>query len=354
VGMYLVHLWFFLQYRAFDLEVFFLPAHFLWAIFLAFGLTEALSGLSALITHLLPRSRAKAFPRLVLAFATISLALIPLGRNWAANDHSKDVALDDFYANLWEMLPPGSALLTESGVFGYDAFYWQLVYATRPDVLLPALPAPNASPSNVAGREVYSTTLAAPPGRGGPGSALPGMAASGAWQVPVLLGSLTAGGGGRSDGLTLYHLTEDPPLLTAENVHPDIPVGADLGGVTLLGTDVGPIPVESGARLHITLYWRLQTAGSTIVGTALGSLPLERHQIGFGNLGRYRVEVGPLARQVIIDDYWVVVPSTLATGSHSLTVRLAASSPTVEITMVTVVNNEETLERWLNAAGRSY
>ncbi|MCJ7625408.1 MAG: DUF2723 domain-containing protein, partial [Anaerolineaceae bacterium] len=34
VGMYLVHVWFFIQYRVFDLEVFFIPSHFLWAIFL--------------------------------------------------------------------------------------------------------------------------------------------------------------------------------------------------------------------------------------------------------------------------------------------------------------------------------
>jgi len=45
VGMYLVHIWFFIQYRAFDLDVFFLPAHFLWAIFLAFGIVELLGRL---------------------------------------------------------------------------------------------------------------------------------------------------------------------------------------------------------------------------------------------------------------------------------------------------------------------
>jgi hypothetical protein len=354
VGMYLVHVWFFIQYRAFDLEVFFLPAHFLWAIFLAFGLTEALGGISSLMDHLLGGSRARAFSRLVLACGTVSLALIPLTQNWAASDHSNDVALNDFYANIWEMLPPGSALLTPSGVFGYDAFYWQLVYGTRPDVLLPALPSPNPSPADVTAREVYTTTRAvARDNRGGPASLPPGMIAPDSWQVPVLLGSQTTGGVGRSNGLTLYHLAEDPPALTAESIHPAIVVETDLGGVTLVGMDIGSIPVESGGRLHLTLYWHLQTAGGTVVGTALGSVPLEQHEIGFGNLGRYQAEVGPLAGRVIVDDYWVVVPSTIAAGSHDLTVRLAGSSSVVEVASVAVVDNKETFERWLNAAGRS-
>jgi hypothetical protein len=34
MGMYIVHLWFFTQYKAFDLDVFFIPTHFLWAIFI--------------------------------------------------------------------------------------------------------------------------------------------------------------------------------------------------------------------------------------------------------------------------------------------------------------------------------
>ena len=354
VGMYLVHVWFFIQYRAFDLEVFFLPAHFLWAIFLAFGLTEALGGISALMDHLLGGSRARAFSRLVLACGTVSLAVIPLTQNWAASDHSNDVALNDFYANVWEMLPPGSALLTPSGVFGYDAFYWPLVYGTRPDVLLPALPSPNPSPTDLTAREVYTTTRAvARDNRGGPASATAGMITPDSWQVPVLLGSQTSGGAGRSNGLTLYHLAEELPPLTAESIHPDIVVEMDLGGVTLLGIGIEPFSVESGGRLHLTLYWRLQTAGGTVVGTALGDVPLEQHEIGFGNLGRYQAEVGPLAGRVIVDDYWVVVPSTVAAGAHDLTVRLAGSSSVVEVASVAVVDNKETLERWLNAAGRS-
>jgi hypothetical protein len=229
-----------------------------------------------------------------------------------------------------------------------------LVYGTRPDVLLPALPSPNPSPTDVAAREVYTTTrTVARDNRGGPASLPPGMIALDSWQVPVLLGSQATGGAGRSNGLVLYHLAEDPPPLTAECLHPDIVVETDLGGVTLVGLDIGATPVESVGRLHLTLYWRLQTAGGTVVGTALGDVRLEQHEIGFGNLGRYQAEVGPLAGRVIVDDYWVVVPSTIAAGSHDLTVRLAGPSSVVEVASVAVVDNKETCERWLNAAGRS-
>ncbi len=43
VGMYLVNVWFFIQYSAFDLEVFFIPAHLLWSIFTIFGLIEIMA-----------------------------------------------------------------------------------------------------------------------------------------------------------------------------------------------------------------------------------------------------------------------------------------------------------------------
>ena len=43
ISMYFVHVFFFIQYRAFDLDVFFIPAHMLWAAFIAFGLFEIIA-----------------------------------------------------------------------------------------------------------------------------------------------------------------------------------------------------------------------------------------------------------------------------------------------------------------------
>ena len=61
-----------------------------------------------------------------LAVLTILIGLIPLARNWYTSDRSDDVAVNDFYANVWEILPENSALITRGGVMGYDAFYWPL------------------------------------------------------------------------------------------------------------------------------------------------------------------------------------------------------------------------------------
>jgi len=48
VGMYAVHVWFFIQYRAFDLDVFFIPAHLIYALFIGYGVAWGLDRLMAL------------------------------------------------------------------------------------------------------------------------------------------------------------------------------------------------------------------------------------------------------------------------------------------------------------------
>jgi 4-amino-4-deoxy-L-arabinose transferase-like glycosyltransferase len=141
VLMYLVHVWFFIQYRVFDLEVFFLAAHFIWAIFIAFGITELLGALERLAKRLKNSFTVRILTS-ALALLTILIGLTPLARNWYTSDRSDDVAVNDFYANVWEILPENSALITRGGVMGYDAFYWPLIYNTRTDVFLPTLPTP--------------------------------------------------------------------------------------------------------------------------------------------------------------------------------------------------------------------
>ena len=352
-GMYVVQVWFFIQYRAFDLDVFFLPAHFLWAIFLAFGIVEALGGLEALV-DLISRKRSTHAAHRAMAAVTVALGLIPLTKNFEISDHSYDVAINDFYANVWEVLPSNSALLSQGGVFGYDAFYWQLVYDTRSDVLLPSLPTPNPSSADIQGRELYSTTSVTGQNLArGPGALPRDLISRDMWQVPVLIGvQAGAQGLGLRGRLVLYHLTDIPPNLIVDEANPSTRLDADMNGLLLVGEDVKDETIESGGRVHIILYWSIDQPGPYRIETSLGDQALETHEIGFGNLARYQAEVDPVMHQAIVEDYWVVVPSTTSIGSHVLTVGVEGVEKEIEIGILEIIDNEEAMDRWLRIAGK--
>ena len=353
VGMYLVHVWFFIQYRVFDLDVFFLPAHFLWAIFLAFGIVEMLGGL-AVIVDLISRGQTPRVAHWLIAALAVATTIIPLSRNLTESDHSYDVAINDFYANVWEMLPSDSALLTQGGVFGYDAFYWQLVYDTRADVLLPTLPNPNPSPSDIQGRELYSTTPMTSHNRAlGPSALPPNLISKDIWQVPVLIGVQTGTSGLGSRGrLVLYHLTDNPPNLVVQDSEPTIRADVELGDDVFIGADLDIKTVESGGRVHLVLYWRIDQARRFPIETYLGGQALERHEIGFGNLERYNSEIDPVQGHIIVEDYWLVIPSTTPAGPHPLTLRVEGSNKEIEVGILEIVNQEEAMDRWLRIAGK--
>ncbi|NIM93208.1 MAG: DUF2723 domain-containing protein [Anaerolineales bacterium] len=352
IGMYLVHLWFFIQYRAFDLEVFFIPSHALWAIFIAFGAVEATAGLNAVINRI-PRPALQKFTRMMLGAGMILLVLIPLLGNWTTNDHSRDVSINDFYTNTWELLPHGSVLITRGGVFGYEAFYWQMVYDTRSDVLIPLLHSSKPSMSDIQVDDLFSTvSLGDPRSQRGPWGLPPDLISKNMWQIPVLIG-MPSGSSIRGRGeMTLYQISNEPPDLIIINPTPEISLDADLGAATLLGIDIHTDEVESGGHIHITLYWELEKPARFRVETSMGETVLEAHELGFGNLQRYQKEVGSLQGQVIVEDYRIVIPSTTSAKTHTFTIRNPESGAEISIGEITVTDEEETIERWLRIAGK--
>src|SRR3990172_9402515 len=78
-------------------------------------------------------------------------------------------------------------------------------------------------------------------------TALPAdLVAGDLWQVPWLFGArseATVAGRGR---LILYRLSAEPPDLVREAASPSLSLNAALGGLTLLGADLGSSAVESG------------------------------------------------------------------------------------------------------------
>jgi hypothetical protein len=356
VGMYLVHIGFFIQYRVFDLEVFFLPAHLLWAVFVAFGVAEILGGAWTLFNRMLSRGRAaQALHAPLAALLVVSMA-VPLLRHWREADHSEDVAINDFYSNVWEVLPQNAALLTPGGVFGYDAFYWRLVYDTSPDIVLPSPPSPAAPQAGVEGRALYSTTSRQMLERGaGRWAPSPDLIPGEPWMVPVLIGAQgeadTLTGLTSRSRLTLFELSPEVPRLVQDDAAPAIASDASVGEAILLGADIDSDPVESGGRLHVILYWRLGGVRRIQVSIGLDGDDLESHEIGFGNLVRYQAEAGPVAGRIVVEDYWLVIPSTTSPGTHWLTVGVRGSDSAIDVAPISVVDHQERLERWLSVAG---
>jgi hypothetical protein len=77
------------------------------------------------------------------------------------------------------------------------------------------------------------------------------------------------------------------------------------------------------------------------------------YEIGLGNLPRNQDQSANLVGRVIVEDYWLVIPSTTTPGKISLEVGLVGSNEMTNIGKVLVVDEEETMERWLRIAGKS-
>ena len=181
----------------------------------------------------------------------------------------------------------------------------------------------------------------------------PDLVPQGLWETPILIGSQTLDGFSRRDSLILYQLSMKPPPFVTNTASPEIELKADLGGIILQGADLSNQTVESGSLIHIVLYWNPSEENHFQVTTRLGEEVLETHTLGFGNLDRYREEIGPLPGNTIVEDYSIVIPSTSIEGMHPLTVGIQGSEKEAVIEDVTVINEEETMERWLRIAGKS-
>ena len=324
--MYVVHLIFFTQYRVFDLDVFFIPAHLIYAIFVGYGLFRFVEYLYSGLSRI-------RVPRLALSAAVALLLVLPLARevraNYAVNDYSDDVAINDFYHNVFQMLPEGSAIVGRGGVFGYDMFYFRYVYDIRPDVLMPMAELRDRTSGETVtrGAALYSTVRLGPgEKRTGPWAPPPGLISPESWLVPVLVGQAGQSSfGGMRQNLVLYEVRDEAPQLVVSEADPTHEMGAKLDGLQLVGYDLDTDRVERGGRIHLTVYWRVVEGSSQLVVTAIEDTVLERHELGFGNLRRYVEEFRPDGDAIVVEDYYLVMPSTLPLGE--VTLQIGTTSP---------------------------
>ncbi len=340
IGMYFTNVWFFAQYKVFDLDVFFIPAHFVFAIFAGFGAQQLVDWLRAGLAHLKapPRMTSAATALAVVVFLFVPL-LILAGMSAKSNNRTTDTAIGDFYRNVYAMLPRNSLLVGRRGVFGYDMYYWQKVYNVRPDVVLPMF---DASRRPEPGAPVYTTVrVANGEPQGGVWAPPRGTLPEDAWYVPVLLGD--------QRDLVLYCISADPPPLVVANAQPQSRVDKAFDGLVLVGYDQASVPGAPSPRIHLRTYWRVTQARPFLVSTQVDDTPLETHDLGFGNLVRYLQEGTPSTRsqpgsrpnaggpsnpaamlrdEFVTEEFDLVLPSYLKRGAHAFKIGLAQFSAT--------------------------
>ena len=324
VAAYLAEVVFFLEYRAFDIDVFFIPAHYILAVFIAYGaycVTEAAAGFGR-------RFGRKGLVAPALAILVIGAQpLTSLGQNWSKNDQSANTGINDFYEAVFERLPPGSVLVGRGGVFGYDMFYFRYVYDARPDVTIPLAEGVRPSPVR-SGGPVFTNVL---PSSGAQGPAAPpsNLLPRDAWYWPLLAAPVTKDAVSLTNRqLVLYEVKETPPPLFVGDASPARVVDASFGNVSLVGYDIDSGEVTAGGTVHLRLYWRLGWPGRYFVSTRIGDTPyVETHELGFGNIDRYTRTLGaPPADALLVEEYDLVVLSSLAAGEQPFQVRLSSGA----------------------------
>lgn len=301
--MWLVHVAFFTQLHVPDPAPFFIPSLLVVALLVGAGLQAARDAVDGALARHAGAGRAA-----VVATAAALLLVVPLATrvpaSARANDRSRDTAVGDFYAAVFDVLPRGSVLASVRGAWGSAVRYRRRFHDARPDLHVPAEP---ESPRPPADAPLYSTEPAPPVGM--PRGILPERG----WYVPVLLGS-------RRD-LVLYRVTAAPPPLATLDGRPSVRLERRIGEVTLVGYDLGPVRSAPPARVRLTTYWRGASLATTVVSTRVADVTLEAHRLAFGNLPRWTDEMGPLGPDaVVVEDVEVVLPSWLPRGDHPLAV----------------------------------
>ncbi|HWC29400.1 MAG TPA: DUF2723 domain-containing protein [Dehalococcoidia bacterium] len=320
---YVPEMAFFLEYRVQDLDVFYITTHLLVAAVAGYGVFA--------VTETLLAYRYLSRAGFAMGAALVAIvALTPawsLAHAWGDNDQSMNTGINDFYEQVFETLPRNATLTGQSGVFGFDMFYFRRVYDTRPDVQVPqensARLGPQGGRFGGSAQQQANTFTVSPPGSGGFGNFGGGGLSTNAWYVPVIASPVVDADTLTGRRLALYESRPQAPQLFVTNPSPDVVINASFGPVTLLGYDIDTTTVEAGESVHLRLYWQGSFNGRYTVGTSIGDSPYaEAHDLGFGMLNR--VQQQNRAGVALVEEYDLVVLSSLETGEHSFSVTLTS------------------------------
>jgi len=342
VGAYVPEMAFFLEYRVQDLDVFYIPAHLLIALLAGYGVFAVAETLLAY----------RYLSKLGFAFGGVLLAIVAvmpawsLTHAWSQNDQSQNTGINDFYDVVFDRLPQGATLTGQGGVFGFDMFYYRQVYDLRPDVQIPqergpGVPQRRGFGGSGVGSNEPNTYTVTPPGSGGFGGVGGAGLSQNAWYVPQVASPVTDADTLTGRRLTLYESQTQAPQLFDPTPASDVAVNAAFGPMTLLGYDIDTTTVKAGDTVHLRLYWQGSWNGRYTVATRVGDTPYaETHDLGFGMLTRYLQSNRPASGAALVEEYDLVVLSSLDAGEHAfritLTSGLGAEPGWVEVGTITV------------------
>jgi hypothetical protein len=310
---YVIEVGYFLEYNVPDISVFFLPAHLVVAVWVAFGVRLLLASARSLAPWQLAARATISLTFCVVFAVPLSVQLVD---GWSQNDHSGDTTVKDFYQQVFPALPQNSVLLGRPGVPGFDLFHYYVTSAARPDIDVPQLRSPYGVPaSELAGRPLFLTL---PPDSVSLHQQLP----DGLWFAPVLAGPSAYVSWLGGHPLTLYEARPQPPAFVVDGARPQHVVAREMDGVRLLGFDVDATQVAAGDALHLKLYWQIDKPPALDlykVSLTLGDARYrEIHTLGFGLIKLFR-QGGFLAEgATIVEDYRLIVMSSLPAGKHML------------------------------------
>ncbi len=131
LAVYLCVVVYAVNYNISDIEVYYIPAHLITAVWIGCGLRQA----GAWVLGPRRRLRSRRWVP-ALSVALLGLPALPLCANWGANDLHRDQSALSYAHALFDALPPRAVLLA-----GGDREYFPLIYAhyvekRRPDVTL--------------------------------------------------------------------------------------------------------------------------------------------------------------------------------------------------------------------------
>lgn len=310
-GVYAVNVLLAAQVGVPDSEVFFLPAHAVFALFAAVG-ADAVRALahSAVADRLTPRRRQV----LVATGASLLLtALVSLAAyRFPHLDRRADTAVGDFLRAMFAAVPAGSEILAGRGIFGQDVAYWRRWHGGTEHVVLPsiepALPATSPAPRFVKAR--LADSRLDPAARWGLSE---GALPSQPWAVACVVGA------GR--GLVLYRVHAEPPPLVHRAADPAHRLDVASGAHRLVGYTVAAT-ATADRRVRLRTYWRLAEGRPPVVMTAIAGTPLESHEVGRGNWQRARAEMPATPEGAFVEEFDLVLPSHLVPGSHRIDLGL--------------------------------
>jgi hypothetical protein len=291
--MYGLHVAFFSQLWVVDPDPYFIPSNLVFALLIGIAI-DAIHGAVA------PAERpGKPIGARLLLGILLTGALMPIAAaSFRTNDRSGDTVLGDFHHAAFALLPPGSILVARAGAFGSRVAYFHDLLAVRPDVRVTDRRWRDLPPD----APVFTTPEPHPVGA-------VVRFPQGAWFVPALRGA-------RHDAM-LYRVLASPPPLVVRDAAPAVRVDRVLGDAMLVGYDA---PVVADGRVDLKTYWRIPPGTRVIVTTQAGGVTLEAHELGFGNLPRYRAEHGFTDGGIVVEALGVAIPAALPAGVHPLRV----------------------------------